>query len=41
MDRHSFLVEVAAEHFEVSPLLINTVMVNHGHIPRSELEAFQ
>ncbi|EAZ98217.1 hypothetical protein [Marinobacter sp. ELB17] len=35
------LMEVAAEHFEVSPLLINTVMVNHGHIPRSELEAFQ
>ena len=35
------LMEAAAEHFEVSPLLINTVMVNHGHIPRSELEAFQ
>lgn len=35
------LMEAAAEHFEVSPLLVNTVMVNHGHIPRSELEAFQ
>ncbi len=34
-------MEAAAEHFEVSPLLINTVMVNHGHIPQSELEAFQ
>lgn len=34
-------MEAAAEHFEVSPLLVNTVMVNHGHIPRSELEAFQ
>jgi hypothetical protein len=35
------LMEAAADHFEVSPLMINTVMVNHGHIPRSELEAFQ
>jgi hypothetical protein len=35
------LMDAAAECFEVSPLLINTVMVNHGHIPRSELEAFQ
>jgi hypothetical protein len=34
-------MEAAADHFEVSPLMINTVMVNHGHIPRSELEAFQ
>lgn len=34
-------MEAAAEYFEVSPLLINTVMVNHGHIARSELEAFQ
>ena len=35
------LMDAAAERFEVSPLLVNTVMVNHGHIPRSELEAFQ
>lgn len=34
-------MEAAAEHFEVSSLLINTVMVNHGHIAQSELEAFQ
>jgi hypothetical protein len=34
-------MEAAADHFEVSPLLINTVMVNRGHIPRSDLEAFQ
>lgn len=35
------LMDAAAERFEVSPLLVNTVMVNHGHIPRSELETFQ
>jgi len=35
------ILQAAAEHFEVSPLLINTVMVNHGHIPRTGLEAFQ
>lgn len=35
------LMEAAAEHFEVSPLLINTVMVSHGHMPHSELDAFQ
>ena len=34
-------MEAAAEHFEVSPLLVNTVMVNHGHKHRSELEAFK
>ncbi|MDY6929947.1 MAG: hypothetical protein SWN10_23075 [Pseudomonadota bacterium] len=34
-------MEAAAERFEVSPLLVNTVMVNRGHIPRSGLEAFQ
>lgn len=31
-------MEAAAEHFEVSPLLISTVMVNHGHRHRSELD---
>jgi len=35
------LMEAAAEHFEVSLLLINTVMVNRGHISSSELDAFQ
>jgi len=34
------VLEAAAEHFEVSPLLINTAMVNHGHKPRTELENF-
>lgn len=34
-------MEAAAEHFDVSPLLVNTVMVNHGHRPRVELEAYQ
>lgn len=34
-------MEAAAEHFEVSPLMINTVMVIRGHIPPSELDAFQ
>ena len=35
------LMEAAAEHFEVSPLLVNTVMVNRGDLPRSDLEAYQ
>lgn len=35
------LMDAAAEHFEVSPLLVNTVMVNHGHISAAELGAFQ
>jgi len=34
-------MEAAAEHFEVSPLMVNTVMVNRGHIPPSELDSFQ
>ncbi|WP_143421448.1 hypothetical protein [Halovibrio salipaludis] len=34
-------MEAAADHFDVSPLLVNTVMVNHDHRPRSELEAYQ
>lgn len=35
------LLQAAAEHFEVSPLLINNVMVNHGHISRASVGAFQ
>ena len=30
-------MEAATEHFDVSSLLVNTVMVNHSHRPRSEL----
>lgn len=35
------LIDAAADHFEVSPLLVDTVLVNHGHRHQSELDAYQ
>lgn len=35
------LLQAAAEHFEVSPLLVNHVMINHGHLARASAGALQ